>query len=364
MLSDKMRAGNADATVSQLGSNTWLVKAPQPITSIMDIESKIASEIGNYGYLRYTIKTQTGDKTITVAFKKRGTKISQSAFSLNNSPLTFTSDTKTILSYGNDDHDTLFMDADGNGVISRGNTTKWSGSFDKFRGASELIQSSSISAVMMYSPNAFIEGNYATPISFPKTSSILWLRNDGYYRVNNFPSYPTPSPLSNYINGVSNNNNIITISDGVNSFLIWKVGMVTACIVTVDLSTGMIYSMTEVTFSASFSNATEEDAVLGDQLFSIDGSPAYHSGGSFWYTPLSDVTNLWRDVTTLSASNSFSIGASTQSGQDVMSSIDSNGYVWFADWGHDDGGIFGVGNDSGLGTRQTNIFLVPDTFVA
>ena len=47
-----------------------------------------------------------------------------------------------------------------------------------------------------------------------------------------------------------------------------------------------------------------------------------------------------------------------------MSSIDPSGYVWFADWGHDDGGIFEVGNDSGIGTRQTNIFLVPDTFVA
>jgi hypothetical protein len=64
-----------------------------------------------------------------------------------------------------------------------------------------------------------------------------------------------------------------------------------------------------------------------------------------------------------SGKSSFSAGASTQTDMDVFGSIDgSDRFVWFADWGHDDGGLFQQGNDDQLATRKTNIIHIADNY--
>lgn len=332
---------------------------------LADLSTDILTAMTDFGYLRYNIKTGTGtSKTITVAYTKTGaTNFAQSAFSLFGQALQFTAATTSILLYSNDDHDTLAMDADGKGVIARTNTNIFTGNYDKFQGTTEVITNSTVDSVFNFAPSNFIGSSPATLISFPKTSSGVWLNlSSGSYRTNTYASATMPSALSVAAGSTSPTNSLYTISDGVNSFLIgrWSTGACAYC--KVDLSTGIITASSIAVTNPSQSNVTEEDA-FGTQLFTVDGRIPFHVGGIFYYGG----TKYWRGTspafTSISGMSSLSVGNSTQTDMDIFGSVDTSGWLWFADWGHDDGGLFGVGNDSQLGTRPTNIRLVPDSYV-
>ena len=315
------------------------------------------------GFLKYIILKSTGNQTITVAYIRSGTTISQSAFSTLGLALSYSTAVSSILPYSNDDHDSLFMDADGAGVISRVNIDSFSSTWDKFRGTTAVTTSSALDSVVLYPASSFV-GTNSTIVSFPKTTSGVWINlSAGTYKVNNFSSNAMPAAMLALGSGLTRNS-LYTISDGVNQFIAGRWLSTTAVLCTVNLSTGII-SATTITYTVapSQSNATEEDAV-GTQLFAVDGSISFLSNTVFYHGG----TRPWKDVTgspvTTVGKTAFLAGSvNTQTDMDIFGSIDaSDRYVWFADWGHDDGGIFNVGNDSQLGVRKTNIIHISDSY--
>ncbi|NYZ77548.1 right-handed parallel beta-helix repeat-containing protein, partial [Candidatus Micrarchaeota archaeon] len=47
----------------------------------------------------------------------------------------------------------------------------------------------------------------------------------------------------------------------------------------------------------------------------------------------------------------------SQPGLDFFARVDNDGYLWFGDWGHDNGGYFNCGDDEYFGVGKTNIML-------
>lgn len=352
------------AGILQVSTNQFDATSLGAVRSIDDIASHpSASILPSSGFLKYFIATALGPREITVSFRRTGSTLSQSAFTVEGGILQYTSSTSSILFYANDDHDTLWVDADGAGIISRTNTnTLNTGNFDKFRGTQELILNQSLDVTARFPQSAVLgAATSQTVVSFPLTnSSVTFNLTSGICRVNNGSNFFTNPPLSGIGAGASANS-IWTISDGVNQFMIGRYGSTTAYLVTVDLvNNGFVFPVQSVTLSASpaQTNATEEDAI-GTQLFTVDGVVNWCSNTQYFYGGTSD----WKTNTNVfntSGRLSFTAGSfSTQTDMDIWGSIDTNGYVWFADWGHDDGGLFGIGNDDRLNIRQTNIRYVP-----
>jgi len=356
--------------LAKIGTTVYDATGFGAVTDITEIETVFHATYPSVisGYLKYIIKdTVSTTKTIMVSFRKSSVgELSQSMFSLYNSTPSIGT-IYSILYYSNDDHDTLWMDSDGKGVIARLNinTLTTSSNYDKFQGTTEVLTNTTLDSAVTFSPSLFVNNNNATPITFPATSSVIWF-NLGLstYKVNSFSSQSSPSNITTYIGNVAPANQIITISDGVNMFLIYKIGQSYAVQGKVDLTTGTITTSLKL-FSATFLNGTEEDAI-GAQLFAVDGALTYQSGTSFCYTPLNNTSTGWgwREISALSSYTSATIGSiNTQTGMDIFGSIDAlDGFVWFADWGHDDGGLFNVGNDSQLGTTKSNIQKISSTY--
>ena len=117
-------------------------------------------------------------------------------------------------------------------------------------------------------------------------------------------------------------------------------------------------------------NAPEE-SIGGTRLYTVDGYVPYlyHKtwkyGSGTMYNPaqpgnMSSLTLDYWGSGPGSPNATPQVGGDTQSQSDLMFSVDSNNFVWFADWGHDDGGLYNIGNDSDLGSQITNIKrLVP-----
>lgn len=317
------------------------------------------SSLPAFGYIKYIISKAGGNETVHVAFKKSGTTISQSCFSLYSLTAGYTSSTSSILFYGNDDHDSLWMDADGRGQVARSNTNSFTQTqWDEFRGNTELILNSNLDTVSFYSAQSLISGYWSTVVTFPGSTSAIWINlQTSQYKVNNIAIAILPSSFTNVIGSGQPTNSLWTMSDGINQFMIGRYNTTSCLRVTVNLSTGNL-TITSVTLTNTpfQANSTEEDCV-GTQLFTIDGDFSWHAFGTFWYSSL--VAGGWKadlgGLFNTSGRSNFSAGNSTQTDMDVFGSIDANGYVWFADWGHDDGGLFGLGNDSQLNTRPTNI---------
>ena len=328
------------------------------ITSIDELTTVTGySSLPTTGSLKYILAKSGGNVTVSAAYVKDGTStISQSMFTLAGVTPGYTAGTSTLYGYGNDDHDTLFMDGDGTGILARSNVNTFSSSWDKFRAATNILEGAgSIDSVAFHPPSSFIGGSAATVVSFPATTSTVWINlATQQYRVNGLTAGTFAAAEQGVIGASGPTNSLWTMSDGINQFMIGRWGSASARLFTANLSSGVLTS-TAVTLAAapSQANATEEDAV-GTQLFSIDGLTSFHNGGTFYYGGSGGWKSGINPVGT-GGKSSFAAGNSTQSDMDIFGSIDSSGYVWFADWGHDDGGLFGVGNDSTLGTRPTNI---------
>jgi hypothetical protein len=217
-----------------------------------------------------------------------------------------------------------------------------------------------------YSPFTFIVNQAATLISFPGTGGTLWFNlATGNYRVNDNTAQTSPAIITSRIGSGSPANSIFTVSDGVSMFIIYRVGQSQGVQGSVDFTTGTI-TTTEVTFSAAQAYGTEEDAI-GNQLFAIDGDVSYYTNLTYRYSLLSVSNRVgWRDRTSLTSPgyDSINVGSvDTQTGMDILSTIDAvDNYAWFCDWGHDNGGLFNVGNDSILSMVKTNIQKIPTTY--
>jgi hypothetical protein len=368
----KLNAWPKEQTLAKIGTTTYDARSLGVFVHFNDLITYLGSTgvllsiLPSSGYIRYNIKTGTSTfEQITVSYVKDGSNYTQSAFSLLGQSLSYTSPTVSILYFSNDDNDSLVMDADGKGVVTRGQASVISGNWDKFQGSTEISNNLPADSTFFYPPSSFTNANNATIISFPKTSSAVWLNLTAItYRTNNYSSQAWPTAMTSTVTtGSGAANSLYTISDGVNSFIIGRHGGTTAAYCVVDLSTGIITATAMMSIVGSgVVNNTEEDA-FGNQLFLVDGRVTFHAGGTFYYGG----TRYWRDSTiawyNATGMSGLGGGASTQTGMDLFGSVDTSGWVWFADWGHDDGGFFGVGNDSQLGTRPTNIKLVPNDYI-
>lgn len=331
-----------------------------PVVSIDEISSQFSNldALPESGYIKFILKKTPDNVTVSAYFLRNGTTFSLSGISTNGLALDYVSATTSILFYTNDDHDTLWMDADGSGIIARWNTDTLSGNFDKFKGDTVLLSDVPLTQAATYDPQTALD-NYGTFIAFPQTVSGMWVNiSDGTYSVNGGTVTTLPEDLATVFTG-DPANGIWTISDSINQFLVGRFDSTTAYIVTVNLQTRLIenYTAVELTVEPEMLNYTEEDAI-GVQLFAVNGASSFQQD-TFFYTG----TIGWKvDPTPLSEVNktAFSAGViSTQTGMDIITTIDGSGNVWFADWGHDNGGLFGIGNDDRLNLRKTNITLVP-----
>lgn len=345
------------AGILQVSTNQFDATSLGAVTSIDAIATHpTASILPSSGFLKYFIARLAGPLEVTVFFRRTGATLSQSAFITEGGTLAYTSSISSILFYPNDDHDSMFVDADGRGMIARTNVNLMeSSNWDKFQGTTEVSLNLPFTSTTFHQP---ISGA-TTIVTFPLTrSSVTFNFSINQYRVNGGSIFTIPSPLTG-MGSVAANNSIWTISDGVNQFLIGRYGNTTAYLVTVDLSNNTVSASSfALSVAPGQLNPTEEDAV-GTQLFAVDGVATWQQSTQYFYGGTLD----WKTNTNIfNTSGRLQFGAgtlSTQTDQDIWGSIDSSGYVWFADWGHDDGGLFNIGNDDRLNTRQTNIRYAP-----
>ena len=386
--------------LSQIGTTTYDATGIAAVTDISELASNplVMAELPSSGYLKYNMRIGSNTTPITVSYRKSSqpngsTGLVQSAFSLFGQSLSYVDGgVSAILQGSNDDHDTLFMDADGKGVLSATtNTNHWgyireanNDKYTKFSGTTTIVANSPINSVVTYpissfivSPNSAVTpaivGDYATIVSFPLTTSGIWINlTTGTYKTNNFSGTALPAGMPSSLGTTVPTNSLYTISDGVNQFIIGRYGteaapVYTAFFCTVNLTTGVMIN-SPLNYSGNVlhpnytSNNTEEDAV-GEQLFTVDCFNTFLNGTTFYYQG----PKVWNDITGLAFNSTgksgFTAGApgiaGTQSGTDIFGSVDSvDRSVWFADWGHDNGGLYNVGDDNELGTRKTNIKLI------
>ena len=351
--------------LTQIATNTWeYTTGPvYDVSEIWALSSNGAQLPANQVfYLKYQIYVVGGTQTITVACRKDTVNgmIAQSAFTMRGQAWSFQSGISTIYNYPNDDHDSTVMQADGTYLNSHVNTNDVNtGGWDRGQGTSSITENNSIAATFLGGNPGF--SSAMTLVAFPTTgincyvdmgNSRLKLHNTSYVSYN--------SNLSTHIGTGQPTNSLMTMSDGVNGFLIYRWGSGTAVEIRMNLATGAIYSSRTLSFSGSQSNPTEEDC-FGTVLQTIDGSFSYLANAT-WYQD-----NVpWTQKSNLSMSNSYATGGLvTQTDMDIFGSIDAGDrQVWFADWGHDDGGLFQQGNDQYLSVRKTNIYFVPNNYTA
>lgn len=348
------------------GSTRTYEYAGAAVKNISELEL-YSDLLPQYGILKYTISRNAGSQTIAVPFIKNGSQLAQSAFRLTSLSQ---GSTQSIYDYPNDDHDTLVMLGNGEGLLSRTNTNTWTGNYDNFRANSNVRADTSLSSAMPSSLGDYLAGGDGTVIAFPQTNTTLvYKMGSGTYATNvngtYYGPFSIPTEIANAIGSGSPTNSLMTLSDGVSSFQIGRWGSsITHYYIEVDLTTGQFLRYNSKTFSASQTNGTEEDS-NGTQLFAVNAYVSYLSTGNFRWNNLSDTpSNAWRWATGLSGNNSATVGSGldTQYDMDIFGSIDNSNYVWFADWGHDNGGIFQVGNDNILGVCSTTIYMTPSTY--
>lgn len=357
-------------TTTTLASGAVMATYTTTVAHIDEIPySSFSSLTGAAFYLKYTISTSAGAQQIVVSCRNstRISRIAQSCFSLNGSTLTFGTPQRYNW-FVNDDNDTLFMDGTGSaGYISRNqqNTLYDIGTgFGKFSLTNSVFSFDAGNNQPQGYPGS---GTFtsATVVAFPATSRTLYFTATNYI-INGLTAQTWNSTVTTFMSGLTIANSLTTVSDGVNSVLVIRhsTSSSTGMYLTFNLTTGVMITATSVSFVDTYTryNETEEDAI-GNQLFSIDGSISYYRNLNFYYS--SRTVNTWSFLDGVTTGNTVtSVGSvDTATGMDILTSIDAgDGYAYFVDWGHDDGGLFNFGNDSALGYTKTNIFKIPSDF--
>lgn len=377
------RLPGVSGTISKMtsGTQTYDATSIQAVTAITQFEG-ISNQLPHTGFLKYNIKRHAilgGNKEVLVPFYKNAFgDLCQSAFYMDVSKSLKSGASSNIFNWNNDDHDSQALLANGNGVISKGNNWgSWGDSFLTFNGNTELSTNSTYQDVFgteAYNVMANSMGHY---LSFPMTGAEVWFDTGAntYFmpNVNMSATVTLPSAISDIFNG-NPTNHLWSISDGVNCALLGSWYGTKAAYVSFDLTTGLLYDYEIIDYDAMQypSNQTEEDTE-GSQLFAINAKNSFHENGSFYMNslegtfymsdPYNDADAGWRfkrgNIFNTANMMSTTLGNSTQSDRDVFGSIDpTTKQVWFADWGHDDGGIFGKGNDNTLGIQKTKIRML------
>lgn len=380
----KASAWPTRSAIAQTGSTTYDATGVGPVSDISELASntEVMGILPGSGYLRYNLNVGASVNAITVSYRKASSNtLVQSAFSLFGSALAYVDASASTILYGaNDDHDSLFMDADGRGVLARFNTNNISatGNWTKFAGTTTIVADNVIDVVVTYPVTSFISsGQVGSIVSFPLTNSSVWINlTSGTYKVNGFTGGSLPALAVGIGTGAATNS-LYTISDGVSSFIMGRFGTTAAGYYKVNLVTGAItgtsfvYDVTPTLpgTGGAADGQTEEDAI-GAQFFTVDcfntymnGLSVNYGGTNHWLTTAEPFGTTGKSSFVAGPGATNTTAAINQIGRDIFGSIDpSDRSVWFADWGHDGGGLYNVADDTELGTRKTNIKLIPTTY--
>jgi len=334
--------------------------------------------------LKYKINVGNSTKDIIVSCKKDNSLklIAQSSFSLNGAQLTL-DNYGSYNAYNTNNIENNPDDCDELGMTYSGKAY-WNKSANHALNHSDNILITVNNNNFSYT-NASPEGaqfntnitNYILPASNIIVSSYVPFCSSGYnfyfnsnqfYLANSstsFNVYNWPVEIISFLSNLTDfQNNLTTISDGVNSFNLIKnnnnVG--NGFYIAINLTNGSVLTYTAITYS-NFStindNNTEEDG-RGNILFSVDattnillGNRLYFGGsGNYIKNPY---TFLNSNVNYISLNSSGS-----QPGNDLMSLIDqTTKRVYLMDWGHDGSSVFSSNNiDQRFDYARTNIYYL------
>jgi hypothetical protein len=164
-------------------------------------------------------------------------------------------------------------------------------------------------------------------------------------------------------------NSMIYITDGVSSVAVYRrSGTTCAEVLDFDWSADtytadMVTRRSGVTVPSWPSPTwnTEEDVNGGDLLWTVKGKPSFpdsSSGNNMDQWKLGTSLEIPFTATQTDQFSCYSGGScNTQFGMDMFWHVDGDGFLWAADWGHDNGGYFGCGNDSQLGMGKSAVKL-------
>jgi len=227
---------------------------------------------------------------------------------------------------------------------------------------------SSASAQAGLSPRASGTSNLYKPVPFPGVGLVVWFGpSEMRFRGPDSTTYTIsyPSSISSACRPPSSTtyNVMIMITDGISSVTMGRrSGTTIGCLAHVAFDwSASTYDATMLTVTPIANNNqvsnwhnTEQDANSGDLLWTVNGKPAWYSSGRMHLG-----TGMAANVFQSSSSSAVSVAGSgnTQHGLDIFIRVTTDGILWVGDWGHDNGGMFGCGNDNYLGIAPTNIKL-------
>jgi parallel beta-helix repeat protein len=252
----------------------------------------------------------------------------------------------------NDDMDSTILWTDLTGKIETDNGQETSGAnwYTWNRDGSEDM----VPAYLPDRPGGL--GNYARPVPLPAAEKTVWFDWENSLVVWGGGS-ATFSELGLDPGTFSSYYSFYFISDGVNMIHAGPTSGSAARLLTFDFVDDSVSS--EAVDSFHPPNGwwgTEEDS-FGHVLYTVNGRVMYFDSDPYptGYFALGGnlsapdalydtyAVELWMNP--------------SQPGLDFFTMVDESGYLWFGDWGHDNGGYFNCDNDDYLGVGKTNIML-------
>lgn len=294
--------------------------------------------------------------------------------------------------WSNDDSDQVSMWVDLEGRVGSTNpltTTEMSyfvvprDSFPSYPAASALRYiwgTTTADSSTIHYPHTFATsmGAYARPIPFPRSGMtngvVVWLGpTTVFFRVDFVDysfSYPTEMQTCLPEASTATYNSNVFVTDGISSLTVGRQSGSTNGVLT--CLTVMRFDWSASPYTASMITASpvatsglsnpdwtamysEEDYIGGDLLWTVKGKPSWYSSQYFYLG--TSMQQPFLPTLTDQALPPYPGNGATQSGLDIFLKVDSAGALWAGDWGHDNGGMFGCGNDNQLGAMKTNIRL-------
>lgn len=314
----------------------------------------------------------------------------------------------------NDDNDNSFLRADGNLILNFGNTNSYASNNSyiyrgniNYNGVWSNMAGTGRSANLADIP---IFANVASSLSNPPywsstqnrvsnygaTASFLGIQGEVHFRFDNDTYYVSvilpngtlhkfnPYTLSGLTAFSGVNIDLfqdvgnqaaasrLILTDGFGQGIFARAGYNQGMYFEVDWTTGRLLNTVAVTGTFSRYNTTEED-VFGDVIHTVNGQRFVQRDGSMYHTNgmvdgtgnISDTHANWKSdysITTTNLQGVAQFNNASQQGMDVLAMVGQSNYLYFGDWGHDNGGIFNVGNDSYFTMQRSNVRLIPNNW--
>ena len=191
------------------------------------------------------------------------------------------------------------------------------------------------------------------PVPLPGMLSTVWFDPDNGRIIWEGNDFSFASLSLNLVSSFTNENVLYFFSDGINQIHVGNFSDANAVLLSFDFENMTVSSQIVPVFSPGSTFNTQND-VFGNVLWTVNGRPFYY-GGNFLFFNVGSIGNP-----SAGSGSFFTIpGAisNTQFGLDFFGRVDLTGSLWLADWGHDNGGYFGCGNDNMLGAVKTNIHI-------